>query len=162
MKKEHKLDIFEKKEELKDPDEKEIKNTIYDLYYESLQDFIDGYYYNNISNPYYLIRNYMTENDIISVEKILRPILIPKYLIKINSKDYIDNIILNKYLRIKGIIKKDDKILVDTFEEELVDINKFIDDIYERGIEEDKQKLDYEELKNKAENLIDEIFKLNY
>ena len=104
----------------------------------------------------------MTENDIISVEKILRPILIPKYLIKINSKDYIDNIILNKYLRIKGIIKKDDKILVDTFEEELVDINKFIDDIYERGIEEDKQKLDYEELKNKAENLIDEIFKLNY
>ena len=87
---------------------------------------------------------------------------VPKYLIKINSKDYIDNIILNKYLRIKGIIKKDDKILVDTFEEELVDINKFIDDIYERGIEEDKQKLDYEELKNKAENLIDEIFKLNY
>ena len=162
MKKEHKLDIFEKKEELKDPDEKEIKNTIYDLYYESLQDFIDEYYYNNISNPYYLIRNYMTENDIISAEKILRPILIPKYLIKINSKDYIDNIILNKYLRIKGIIKKDDKILVDTFEEELVDINKFIDDIYERGIEEDKQKLDYEELKNKAENLIDEIFKLNY
>ena len=162
MKKEHKLDIFEKKEELKDPDEKEIKNTIYDLYYESLQDFIDEYYYNNISNPYYLIRNYMTENDIISAEKILRPILIPKYLIKINSKDYIDNIILNKYLRIKGIIKKDDKILVDTFEEDLVDINKFIDDIYERGIEEDKQKLDYEELKNKAENLIDEIFKLNY
>ena len=43
----------------------------------------------------------MTENDIISAEKILRPILIPKYLIKINSKDYIDNIILNKYLRIK-------------------------------------------------------------
>ena len=162
MKKEHKLDIFEKKEELKDPNEKEIKNSVYDLYYESLQDFIDEYYYNNISNPYHLIKLYMTENDIISVEKILRPILIPKYLIKINSKDYIDNIILNKYLRIKGIIKKDDKILVDTFEEELVDINKFIDDIYERGIEEDKQKLDYEELKNKAENLIDEIFKLNY
>ena len=162
MKKEHKLDIFEKKEELKDPNEKEIKNSVYDLYYESLQDFIDEYYYNNISNPYHLIKLYMTENDIISVEKILRPILIPKYLIKINSKDYIDNIILNKYLRIKGIIKKDDKILVDTFEEDLVDINKFIDDIYERGIEEDKQKLDYEELKNKAENLIDEIFKLNY
>ena len=162
MKKEHKLDIFEKKEELKDPNEKEIKNSVYDLYYESLQDFIDEYYYNNISNPYHLIKLYMTENEIISVEKILRPILIPKYLIKINSKDYIDNIILNKYLRIKGIIKKDDKILVDTFEEDLVDINKFIDDIYERGIEEDKQKLDYEELKNKAENLIDEIFKLNY
>ena len=68
MKKEHKLDIFEKKEEIKDPDEKEIKNTIYDLYYESLQDFIDEYYYNNISNPYYLIRNYMTENDIISAK----------------------------------------------------------------------------------------------
>jgi hypothetical protein len=162
MKKEHKLDIFEKKDEVKDNNEKEIKNSVYDLYYESLQDFIDEYNCNNISNPYYLIKNYMTENDIVSAEKVLRPILIPKYIIKINSKDYIDNIILNKYLRIKGIIKKDDKILVDTFEEDLVDINKFIDDIYERGIEEDKQKLDYEELKNKAENLIDEIFKLNY
>ena len=162
MKKEHKLDIFEKKDEVKDNNEKEIKNSVYDLYYESLQDFIDEYNCNNISNPYYLIKNYMTENDIVSAEKVLRPILIPKYIIKINSKDYIDNIILNKYLRVKGIIKKDDKILVDTFEEELVDINKFIDDIYEKGIEEEKQKLDYEELKNKAENLIDEIFKLNY
>ena len=162
MKKEHKLDIFEKKDELKDNNEKEIKNSVYDLYYESLQDFIDEYNYNNISNPYYIIKNYMTENDIVSAEKLLRPILIPKYIIKINSKDYIDNIILNKYLRYKGIIKKDDKILVDLFEEELVDINKFIDDIYEKGYEEEKKKLDYEDLKNKAENLIDEIFKLNY
>jgi hypothetical protein len=162
MKKEHKLDIFEKKDELKDNNGKEIKNSVYDLYYESFQDFIDEYNYNNISNPYYLIKNYMTQNDIVSAEKILRPILIPKYIIKINSKDYIDNIILNKYLRFKGIIKKDDKILVDIFEEELVDINKFIDDIYEKGYEEEKKKLDYEDLKNKAENLIDEIFKLNY
>ena len=162
MKKEHKLDIFEKKDELKDNNEKEIKNSVYDLYYESFQDFIDEYNYNNIPNPYYIIKNYMTENDIVSAEKLLRPILIPKYIIKINSKDYIDNIILNKYLRFKGIIKKDDKILVDIFEEELVDINKFIDDIYEKGYEEEKQKLDYEDLKNKAENLIDEIFKLNY
>ena len=162
MKKSHKLDIFEKKDELKDSNEKEIKNSVYDLYYESLQDFIDEYNCNNVSNPYYLFKNYMTENDIISAEKILRPILIPKYIIKINSKDYIDSIILNKFLRIKGIIKKDDKILVDTFEEELVDINKFIDNIYEKGNEEEKQKLDYEILKHKAENLIDEIFQLNF
>ena len=162
MKKEHKLDIFEKKDELKDSNEKEIKNSVYDLYYESLQDFIDEYNCNNVSNPYYLIKKYMAENDIVSAEKILRPILIPKYIIKINSKDYIDSIILNKFLRIKGIIKKDDKILVDTFEEELVDINKFIDNIYEKGNEEEKQKLDYEILKHKAENLIDEIFQLNF
>jgi len=162
MKKSHKLDIFEKKDELKDSNEKEIKNSVYDLYYESLQDFIDEYNCNNVSNPYYLIKKYMAENDIVSAEKILRPILIPKYIIKINSKDYIDSIILNKFLRIKGIIKKDDKILVDTFEEELVDINKFIDNIYEKGNEEEKQKLDYEILKHKAENLIDEIFQLNY
>ena len=52
--------------------------------------------------------------------------------------------------------------MVDTFEDELVDINKFIDDIYEKGYEEEKKKLDYEQLKHKAENLIDEIFQLNY
>lgn len=162
MKKEHKLDIFEKKDDLKDNNVKKIKNSLYDLYYDSLQDFIDEYNYNDISNPYFLIKNYMNENDIINAEKIFRPILIPKYIMKINSKDYIDIIILNKYLRNKGIIKKDDKILVDTFEDELVDINKFIDDIYEKGYEEEKKKLDYEQLKHKAENLIDEIFQLNY
>ena len=34
-------------------------------------------------------------------------------------------------MRFKGIIKNDDKIVVKTFEEELVDIKQFIGDIYD-------------------------------
>ena len=103
----------------------------------------------------------MKENDIINAEKLLRPILTEKNILKINSINYIDIIVLNKFLRLKGIIKKDDKILVNTFEEELVDINKFINDIYDcENI--DEKHLDDEDLKKKADNLVDEILQLNF
>ena len=162
MKKERNLNIFQKNKDINDnKDEKEIKNSIYDLYYESLNDFIDEYNSNNVSNPYILIKNYMNENDIINAEKLLRPILTEKNILKINSINYIDIIVLNKFLRLKGIIKKDDKILVNTFEEELVDINKFINDIYDcENI--DEKHLDDEDLKKKADNLVDEILQLNF
>ena len=162
MKKPRKLGLFESQEYILDnKSDKEKKRSLFDLYYESLKDFIDEYNCNNITNPFYLIRNYMKVNDIISAEKLLRPIITEKNILKIESKEYIDIIILNKYLRFKGIIKNDDKIIVKTFEEELVDINQFINDIYNDNVNEEKL-VDNEELRNKAENFIDEILQLNY
>ena len=162
MKKQRKLGLFESQEYISDnKSDKEKKHSLFDLYYESLKDYIDEYNCNNITNPFYLIRNYMKANDIINAEKLFRPIITEKNILKIGSKEYIDIIILNKYLRFKGIIKNNDKIIVKTFEEELVDINQFINDIYNDNVNEEKPE-DKEEIRNKAENFIDEIFQLNY
>ena len=162
MKKNRKLDLFENEQEFLDnKSEKDKKNSFFDLYYDSLKDFIDEYNSNYINNGFYLIRNYMKENDIINAENLFGPIINQKNILKKNSKEYIDIIILNKYLRFKEIIKNDDKIIVDTFEEELVDINQFINDIYNDNENEERQ-ADYEELKEKANNLVDEILKINY
>ena len=160
MKKDRKLELFENENEFFES--KNIKKeSLYDLYYESLNDFINEFNAKEIQNPYFLIRNYMKENDIVNAEKLMRPILSDKNSLVINSVKYIDIIILNKYLRFKGIIKDEDKIEVNTFEEELVDINQFINDIYNEKNEEEKKE-EYDELKHKAENLIDDIFKLNF
>ena len=162
MKKNRKLDLFDNEQEFLDnKSEKDKKNTFFDLYYDSLKDFLDEYNSNYINNGFYLIRNYMKANDIINAENLFGPIINQKNILKKNSKEYIDIIVLNKYLRYKEIIKNDDKIIVDTFEEELVDINQFINDIYNDNENEEKQ-ADYEELKEKANNLVDEILKLNY
>jgi hypothetical protein len=162
MKKNRKLDLFDNEQEFLDnKSEKDKKNTFFDLYYDSLKDFLDEYNSNYINNGFYLIRNYMKANDIINAENLFAPIINQKNILKKNSKEYIDIIVLNKYLRYKEIIKNDDKIIVDTFEEELVDINQFINDIYNDNENEEKQ-ADYEELKEKANNLVDEILKLNY
>jgi hypothetical protein len=162
MKKNRKLDLFDNEQEFLDnKSEKDKKNTFFDLYYDSLKDFLDEYNSNYINNGFYLIRNYMKANDIINAENLFAPIINQKNILKKNSKEYIDIIVLNKYLRYKEIIKNDDKIIVDTFEEELVDINQFINDIYNDNENEERQ-ADYEELKEKANNLVDEILKLNY
>ena len=160
MKKSRKLELFEEKEFL-EMNDKDKKGSLFDLYYESLQDFIDEYNSNPISNPYALIRNYMNNNDIISAEKLLRPIINEKNILKINSVDYIDILVLNKFLRFKGIIKNKDCIILKTFEEELIDINKFINDIYTNENEEENKE-SFEDLTHKANDLIDEILKLNY
>ena len=160
MKKSRKLELFEEKEFL-EMNDKDKKGSLFDLYYESLQDFIDEYNSNPISNPYALIRNYMNNNDIISAEKLLRPIINEKNILKINSVDYIDIIVLNKFLRFKGIIKNKDCIILKTFEEELIDINKFINDIYTNENEEENKE-NFEDITHKANDLIDEILKLNY
>ena len=159
MKKDRKIALFENENEFFD-NKNVKKESLYDLYYESLNDFINEFNAKEIQNSYFLIRNYMKENDIINAEKLLKPILSDKNNLVINSVKYIDIIILNKYLRFKGIIKDEEKIEVNTFEEELVDINQFINDIYENNGEEKKEEFD--ELKHKAENLIDDIFKLNF
>ena len=162
MKKDRKFDLFENDiEYLDNQKEQEKKYSLFDLFYESLDDLINGFQSNDVENPFYLIRNYMNENEIINAEKLLKPILTDKNILIINSVKYIDIIVLNKFLRFKGIIKNGDKIVVNTFEEELVDINEFINNIYNGSNEEEKIK-DYDHLKLKAENLIDDILKLNY
>ena len=102
----------------------------------------------------------MKENDIINAEKLLKPVFNEKNILIKNNIKYIDIIVLNKFLKYKGIIKNDDKIIVNTFEEELVDINQFVNDIYNENNQ--RNKTDFEEVKHKAENLIDDILKLNY
>ena len=161
MKKNRKLNLFENDKFLDNKTEEEKKCSLFDLYYESLTDFIDEFYFNNITNPCYLIKNYMNNNDIINAEKIFKPIINEKNILIKNGVEYIDIIILTKYLKFKGIIKNDEKISVNTFEEELVDIKQFINDIYDSKPDEEKN-AGYENLKQKADNLIDEIFKLNY
>ena len=165
MKKSRKLQIFEN--DIKFNDNKtEFQNnfSFFDLYYESLIDFINEFNSNDIFNPYFIINNYMNNNDITNVEKLLRPIINDKNIITKNTIEYIDIIVLNKFLRFKGIIKNYDKIVVKTFEEELVDIKQFIDDIYNYKDDDDnnKKQIDYENIKLKADNLIDEILQLNY
>lgn len=134
-----------------------IKNlSLLDLFYNNLNECIDEYNAKNISNPYKLMRQYMENNNLINAEKIFRPIIIPLNLIKKEGKDYIDEIVLNKYLRHLGIIKNYEKILVKTIEEDLVDINEFINDIYTKDLIEDINT--YEENKEKVNNMIDDIF----
>ena len=160
LKKNREISLFEKdKEFFSSGNKEEKKYSLFDLFYESLNDFIKEFNCNAITNPYYLIRKYMSDNDIINAEKLLKPILTENNVLIINSVKYIDIVVLNKFLKFKGIIKKDDKIIVDLFEEELVDIDKFINDIYNNN-EEKKNNID--EIKHKSNDLIDDILKLNY
>ena len=163
MKKDRRIGLFEENEKFTDnKNEEEKKYSLFDLYYESLEDFINEFNSNDIINPYLCIRNYMKENDIINAEKLLKPVFNDKNILIKNNVKYIDIIVLNKFLKFKGIIKNEDKIIVNTFEEELVDIDQFINDIYNE--DNQRKKTDYEEVevKHKAENLIDDILKLNY
>ena len=160
MKKDRRVDLLEESDFMDNRNEEEKKYSLFDLYYESLEDFINEFNSNNITNPYLLIRNYMKENDIINAEKLLKPVFNEKNILIKNNIKYIDIIVLNKFLKYKGIIKNDDKIIVNTFEEELVDINQFVNDIYNENNQ--RNKTDFEEVKHKAENLIDDILKINY
>ena len=160
MKKDRRVDLLEESDFMDNRNEEEKKYSLFDLYYESLEDFINEFNSNNITNPYLLIRNYMKENDIINAEKLLKPVFNEKNILIKNNIKYIDIIVLNKFLKYKGIIKNDDKIIVNTFEEELVDINQFVNDIYNENNQ--RNKTDFEEAKHKAENLIDDILKINY
>ena len=78
----------------------------------------------------------MKDNNISNAEIILRPLFFEKNIIKINNKEYIDIILLSKYLRRIGIILNEEKISVELFEEELVDKNKFTNDINNYNISE--------------------------
>ncbi len=135
----------------------QIRYSLFDLYYEGLSDFIDEYNCDIIKNTFRLIRKYMKRNDINNVEYLLKPILNKKYILNVNNVEYIDIIILNKYLRKIGMIPKNEKISVNIFEEELVDKNKFINDIYDYDFNK-KEETNYEEINKKAVNLIDDIF----
>ena len=130
--------------------------SLYDLFYHNLKDFIDENNAKIIPNSYKSIRNYMEKHNIVSSEKLLRPIIIPSNIIKKDGKDYIDEIILNKFLRQLGIIKKDEKLCFPTFEEELIDINELINDIYTKdSINNAKVFVDNKE---KVNNMLDDIF----
>ena len=158
MKKDRTLDIDTSKKNNNKNIKNEIKYSLFDLFYESLNDFIDEYQFNKVKNPFKLIRQFMEKKNINNAEYLLRPILNNKYILKVNNVEYIDIIVLNKYLRKIGIIQKDENILVDTFEEELVDKNKFIDDIYDYDFNKKDEENSFEKIKKKADNFLDDIF----
>ena len=130
--------------------------SLYDLYYTNLNDYINEFNAKIISNPYKVIRNYMERNNIISSEKLLRPIINKCHIIKKNSKEYIDEILLNKILRNLKIIKNDEKALFPTIEEDLIDIDELINDIYTK--ESTNNNFITEENKKKVNNMLDDIF----
>ena len=159
MKKNRKINLFEKhKEFFSSGIKKEKKYSLLDLFYESLNGFINEFNCKAITNPY-LIRKYMNDNNIINAQTLLKPILTFSIVLIINSVKYVDIVVLNKFLKFKRIIKNDDKIIVDLFEEELVDIDKFINDIYNNN---EEKKYNIDEIKHKANDLIDDILNLNY
>ena len=137
--------------------ENKIKFSLFDLYYQSLIDLIEEFDYNIIYNPFDSIRNYMQKNEINNAELLLKPLLNNKYIIKINNKEYFDIEILNKYLRKLGIIQLNESIYINCYEEELVDKNKFIDDINDYGINETKE-TDLNKLNQIVNDLINGIF----
>ena len=139
-------------------EQKKTDYSLYDLFYLNLKDFLDEYNSTKVANPYKLIKNYMEKNNIVSAEKLLRPIINSSNIIKKGSKEYIDEIILNKYLRHLGIIKSNESILLNTIEEELVDINEFINDIYTKDIND--KNMNYEESNEKVNNMIDDVFNI--
>ena len=136
------------------------KNSLFDLFYESLIDYIKEHNSKVISNPFELIRKYMKVNDIKNALSILKPLINDEYIIKINNKEYFDIIILNKYLRQLGIIKYNEMIFVNLFEEELVDKYQFINDIYDYGINEKKENK-IKALNQHVNDFINDIFQ-NY
>ena len=137
--------------------ENKIKFSLFDLFYQSLIDLIEEFDYNIIYNPFDSIRNYMQKNEINNAELLLKPLLNNKYIIKINNKEYFDIEILNKYLRKLGIIQLNEAIYINCYEEELVDKNKFIDDINDYGINETKE-TDLNKLNQNVNDLINGIF----
>ena len=159
MKKDRRLHLSKRNKKDNKDTEYEIKYSIFDLFYGSFIDFINEHNYNFIKNPLKLIKDYMVKNDINNIEYILKPLLNKKNILKINNIEYIDIIILNKYLRKLGIIEKDCKIWFNTFEEELIDINKFINEIYDfNENENNKEELNLEKIKEISDKFVDDIF----
>ena len=166
MKKDRSLELNKYKKQTNrkgEKDNNEIRYSLFDLFYQSFIDFYDEYNCNIVTNPYKRIRIYMKKNDINNAEIILRPLFIEKNILKIDKNEYIDVIILNKYLRRIGIILNEERISVFLFEEELVDKNKFINDIYDYD-DNKKNEIDNnnEKIKQKVDNFIDDIFGLNF
>ena len=154
MKKDRSFNLFDDNDtnNIKEQENK-IKFSLFDLFYQSLIDLIEEFDYNIIYNPFDSIRNYMQKNEINNAELLLKPLLNNKYIIKINNKEYFDIEILNKYLRKLGIIQLNEAIYINCYEEELVDKNKFIDDINDYGINETKE-TDLNKLNQNVNDLI--------
>ena len=151
MKKDRSLNLVEGN---KSKSENIIKFSLFDLFYESLIDIIEDFGSNIIFNPIELIRNYMRKNEINNAELLLKPLLTNNNIIKINNKEYLDIDILNKYLRKLEIIKLNEAINIIFYEEELVDINKFIDDINNYVINNETK----EDNKTKVNEVVSELF----
>jgi hypothetical protein len=154
MKKDRSLNLFDDNDTHNiNEQENTIKFSLFDLFYQSLIDLIEEFDYNIIYNPFDSIRNYMQKNEINNAELLLKSLLNNKYIIKINNKEYFDIEILNKYLRKLGIIQLNESIYINCYEEELVDKNKFIDDINDYGINETKE-TDLNKLNQNVNDLI--------
>ena len=143
--------------ENKSTEEKTNENEcdIYNLFYENLSDFYYEFKARNIFDYYSVIRKYMAENEISSAKILFKPLLIKENIFSVNNKDYVDIIVLNKYLKLIGIIKKKQRIFFPTYEDELVDVNWLVDDI--DNLSNNYVQQSPEIIKQSAEKFINEI-----
>ena len=138
--------------------EKEINENIYDiynLYYGNLIDFNNEFKANSIYDYFTVIRRYMKENEISSAKVLFKPLMIKENIFSLDNKDYIDIIVLNKYLKLIGIINKKQRLFFPTYEDELVDMNLLINDIDD--LSKNYVEPTPEEIKENVEKFIDEI-----
>ena len=146
-----------------DKEENSNKNDtceIYNLFYGNLIDFENEYNDDNIDDYIYTIRNYMKAKEISSAKILFDPLLIKENIISLNNIEYVDTIVLNKYLRNIDIINQKEKIYFPTYEDELVDINQLISDIDNQIQQNIKQSP--QSIKKKATDFINEILDLNF
>ena len=97
----------------------------------------------------------MAENEISSAKILFKPLMIKENIFSMNNKDYVDIIVLNKYLKLIGIISKKQRIFFPTYEDELVDMNLLVDDI--DNLSNNYVEQSPETIKKSAEKFINEI-----
>ena len=103
-----------------------------------------------ISHVYYFVRTFYKVKLLNSFSNDFE-----KYLNAFKNK-FKPKIILNKFLRRLNIIKKDEKLCFPTFEEELIDINELINDIYTKTSTSNNKLFDNNI--EKVNNMLDDIF----
>ena len=105
------------------------KNSkFFDIFYENLFEIMNNINSKKFTNYKEILKAFLKENEIQSVKILINPLLTNDYLIKKKNGIFIESDILNKFMKILGIINNKECFIFNSNgnEEDLVDINKFI------------------------------------
>lgn len=128
------------------------KVNLYDLYYTNFIKLINDNYKSNIPLYKLILKQYLVDNKINSLNEFLQALLINNEII-INKglNKYVDNQIFYKFLVGKNVIKENENYLFPVDEDNLIDIEALINDF--DNPESDMMIIDdYEEKKKNAVN----------
>ena len=128
------------------------KVNLYDLYYTNFIKLINDNYKSNIPLYKLILKQYLIDNKINSLNEFLQALLINNEII-INKglNKYVDNQIFYKFLVGKNVIKENENYLFPVDEDNLIDIEALINDF--DNPESDMMIIDdYEEKKKNAVN----------